>query len=311
MPADRIRPLVTGMADGKTHFYGTGTLPDNRGIFISVGGNTLDLVMAQDATTAFDQVDSDGYYRSRVFERFAVRKKILRRSYVSSLQLGARDKCFRAKFLPAGSKEIPMEVRGTGLKLWCGTDDAPAPGPVVDPGREVLVVIGVIPADASNQVTVAYSLNNEATQVVAARWIRNDNKSGAHFFRADLGCFQDGDHVSYQPICVRAGRRLQGTALSFRVAKLDEANQPSPSHEPNHTSEPGAGRMEEPSINAAFASPSMSRRELTAVSRQTFDISGIQTSHVQDPRVVPWQSTCSKTERRGSADTRGILFRAT
>ena len=42
---------------------------------ISLGGNTVDLVMARDATTAFLQEDPDGRFRFRVFERFAVREK--------------------------------------------------------------------------------------------------------------------------------------------------------------------------------------------------------------------------------------------
>lgn len=75
LTADRIKPLVTSIADGKCHFYGTGTVPTDSGVFVSVGGNTLDLVMAQDATTECVQIDTDGYYRFRVFERFAVREK--------------------------------------------------------------------------------------------------------------------------------------------------------------------------------------------------------------------------------------------
>jgi uncharacterized linocin/CFP29 family protein len=69
MPADRIKPLVT---EG---FFGTGTLPALRGFMISLGGNTVDLVMARDAKTAFLQEDPDGRFRFRVFERFALREK--------------------------------------------------------------------------------------------------------------------------------------------------------------------------------------------------------------------------------------------
>jgi len=69
MPADRIKPFV------KEGFYGTGTLPPLRGFMVSLGGNTMDLVMARDATTDYLQTDPDGRYRFRVFERFAVREK--------------------------------------------------------------------------------------------------------------------------------------------------------------------------------------------------------------------------------------------
>ncbi|MBI1744417.1 encapsulin [Candidatus Acetothermia bacterium] len=68
-PADRIKPLVPA------GFYGTGTLPDSTGVLLSLGGNTVDLVVGIDATTAFTQVDGEGLYRFRVFERFALRVK--------------------------------------------------------------------------------------------------------------------------------------------------------------------------------------------------------------------------------------------
>ena len=76
-PADRIKPLVTA------GFYGTGTLPAPNGVadapfegvLVSLGGNTMDLVVGIDPTTAFVQEDGKGLYRFRVFERFALRPK--------------------------------------------------------------------------------------------------------------------------------------------------------------------------------------------------------------------------------------------
>jgi len=69
MPADRIKALVT------QGFYGTGTLPRLTGLLVSLGGNSMDLVVGTDLTTAFLQEDKDGFYRFRVFERFALRLK--------------------------------------------------------------------------------------------------------------------------------------------------------------------------------------------------------------------------------------------
>jgi uncharacterized linocin/CFP29 family protein len=78
MPADRIKPLTTA------GFYGTGTLPatgdtpntrETTGVLVSLGGNTMDLVVAVDAITAFLQEDTEGRYRFRVYERFALRLK--------------------------------------------------------------------------------------------------------------------------------------------------------------------------------------------------------------------------------------------
>ena len=69
MPADRIKPLVT------LGLFGTGALRPSTGVLVSVGGNSIDLVAAVDPITEFLQVDVDGLYRFRVFERFAVRVK--------------------------------------------------------------------------------------------------------------------------------------------------------------------------------------------------------------------------------------------
>jgi uncharacterized linocin/CFP29 family protein len=68
-PADRIKPLVT------SGFYGTGTLPPLRGVMVSLGGNTMDLVMGLEPATTFVQIDAQGLYRFRVTERFALRVK--------------------------------------------------------------------------------------------------------------------------------------------------------------------------------------------------------------------------------------------
>jgi uncharacterized linocin/CFP29 family protein len=69
MPADRIRALMTA------GFYGTGTLPPQRAVMVSTGGNTVDVAIAVDAVTAFTQVDANEIYRFRVYERFTVRVK--------------------------------------------------------------------------------------------------------------------------------------------------------------------------------------------------------------------------------------------
>lgn len=69
MPADRIKPLVS------QGYFGTGTLPESTGLLVSLGGNTLDLVVGVDPTTAFLQQDNEGLYHFRVFERFALRIK--------------------------------------------------------------------------------------------------------------------------------------------------------------------------------------------------------------------------------------------
>ena len=107
IPADRIKPLVTSMYYDKgmhmqgegmhqsekdmhmygrdmnymyyqghyPQYYGTGTLPRLRGMFLSLGGNTMDLVVGMDAKTEYTNQDKDGNYCFRVYERFALRLK--------------------------------------------------------------------------------------------------------------------------------------------------------------------------------------------------------------------------------------------
>jgi uncharacterized linocin/CFP29 family protein len=69
VPADQIRQLTTlGM-------FGTGALPQHTGVLVSVGGNSMDLVVGMEPTTEVLQQDKDGFYRFRVFERFVLRVK--------------------------------------------------------------------------------------------------------------------------------------------------------------------------------------------------------------------------------------------
>jgi uncharacterized linocin/CFP29 family protein len=69
MPADRIRPLMTA------GFYATGTLPDHKGVMVSLGG-TMDVALAVHGATAFTLVDSAENRRFRVYERFTLRIKV-------------------------------------------------------------------------------------------------------------------------------------------------------------------------------------------------------------------------------------------
>lgn len=84
LTADRIKPLMTA------GLFGTGTIPPNPppppalppvghppfyGVMVSVGGNTMDLVFGLEALAAFMQEDTNGNFRFRVLERFALRVK--------------------------------------------------------------------------------------------------------------------------------------------------------------------------------------------------------------------------------------------
>ena len=69
MAADQIRPLVTA------GFIDAGALPPGAGLVLSLGGNTMDVIMSVEPTTAFVQVDNQGLSQFRVFERWALRVK--------------------------------------------------------------------------------------------------------------------------------------------------------------------------------------------------------------------------------------------
>jgi uncharacterized linocin/CFP29 family protein len=66
--SERIRGLVQG-------FFGTAALPEDSGVLVSVGGDTVDLVVGVDPTLAFLAIDDEDRFRFRVFESFALRVK--------------------------------------------------------------------------------------------------------------------------------------------------------------------------------------------------------------------------------------------
>lgn len=61
--ADRITPLLPG------GFYGTGALPPNAGLLVSLGGEPTSIYVGVEAVTAFTQTDVSGKCLFRVFER--------------------------------------------------------------------------------------------------------------------------------------------------------------------------------------------------------------------------------------------------
>jgi uncharacterized linocin/CFP29 family protein len=70
MPADRVKAITD------SGLYGTGSVADATGFLASLGGNTMDLVIGVAPITAVMQQDTDGRWRFRVFERFALRLKL-------------------------------------------------------------------------------------------------------------------------------------------------------------------------------------------------------------------------------------------
>lgn len=66
--AERLRGLVQAL-------YGTGAMPRGRGVLVSVGGDTVDLVIGSDPAVAFLGVDAGDRFAFRMIERFVLRVK--------------------------------------------------------------------------------------------------------------------------------------------------------------------------------------------------------------------------------------------
>jgi uncharacterized linocin/CFP29 family protein len=64
--ADRLTPLLAG------GFYGTGTLPDKKGLLVSLGGQPTTLFIGQDVITAYTQSNEEGQTVLRVYERVQI-----------------------------------------------------------------------------------------------------------------------------------------------------------------------------------------------------------------------------------------------
>ncbi len=101
-----------------------------------------------------------------------------------------------------------MRYEHEGLSLWTGTPDAPAPGDTVSAGAPIPIMIGVQPANASNQVDVIYRVNKEAPKTLRANWIRNDSSRKTQYFKAEHPAFLEGDTVTYTVLCRCAGRQV-------------------------------------------------------------------------------------------------------
>jgi uncharacterized linocin/CFP29 family protein len=70
-----ITPAYPTQALMTAGFYASGTLPDDCGVMVSLGG-TVDIAIAVHGATAFTLVEADETRRFRIYERFTVRIKV-------------------------------------------------------------------------------------------------------------------------------------------------------------------------------------------------------------------------------------------
>jgi uncharacterized linocin/CFP29 family protein len=69
LPADQLRQLAS------LGLFGTGALLPKTGVVVSLGGNSVDLVVGVEPTTEVLTQDAQGFQRLSVFERFVLRVK--------------------------------------------------------------------------------------------------------------------------------------------------------------------------------------------------------------------------------------------
>jgi uncharacterized linocin/CFP29 family protein len=214
IPADRIKPLVTEMGYdndmpmngsgmgvyqkdihtmqmyGKyPQYYGTGTIPRFNGIFLSLGGNTMDLVIGMDAKTEYTNQDKDGNYCFRVYERFALRLK-------------------------DPTSTIRLEFEG---------DSVIAPKESISADSEISITVGIQPIDASNQLQVHYRVNQGESVTLIAKPLQNDPFRRIQYFRAYFPAFRTGDRIEYAVICRCAGRQVPPPKLKQNTGFLSRS----------------------------------------------------------------------------------------
>lgn len=105
------------------------------------------------------------------------------------------------------------------MHVWHATPDAPPPPPRVIPGEHVAIPIGTWPIEPRQAVSVSCRTEGaDATvveHIVDAKWQQNQGPNS--YWRADLGPFRTGDHVTYVVEARSPNGSVHGPTRSFRV----------------------------------------------------------------------------------------------
>ncbi|WP_146162708.1 hypothetical protein [Nitrosomonas nitrosa] len=146
------------------------------------------------------------------------------------------------------------------MRLWVEPNEHLARG-TIEPGSDVNLMIGVEPADASNQVQLSYRVNGGHVTNIAAEPVRHVGDT--QYFKACLPCstLRDGDLVEYSAVCQCAGRQVPSAheaeqfASSFRVMSTSAmgAQAPSSNDRENVKSISVASSSGDPRIHTAIS----------------------------------------------------------
>src|SRR5437763_1373529 len=101
-----------------------------------------------------------------------------------------------------------MELSNSGVTVWYGTTDAPAPSEQVHNGAAISLTLGVQPAHPANGVDVAYRLDQRLELEIHATLTQTDYALDRQFFRADFPPLPPGAQVEFAPVVRQAGRRI-------------------------------------------------------------------------------------------------------
>lgn len=130
---------------------------------------------------------------------------------------------------------VPIELANSGVTVWYGKSDAPAPPEQVSNDSPLCVTVGVRPAHPANGLDVAYRVNQGPDLEMQATLSRTDYSKNQQFFCAEFPPFSPGTRVEYAPVVRQAGRRIDFRQngqypSSFYVTKSDKQTQlPRPS----------------------------------------------------------------------------------
>lgn len=106
-----------------------------------------------------------------------------------------------------------MEFCHDGLKLWYGTDDAPAPEGVVACPQNISITVGVYPLHPANKVTVYYrSDKNKLVQTISGVLQRSNYIASTQHFAAHFPTLFTTQKVEYLVTLSCAGRQVPNSS---------------------------------------------------------------------------------------------------
>jgi len=106
------------------------------------------------------------------------------------------------------------------IRIWFGTDDAPAPSGTVPHGGEVAVRVGVLPDDPELTVRIRYRRQSGTWMTLPTRTLPREGTETPRYYEGTFRDLAPGTIIEYTVQCQRKGRVVAPTeakTLSFEV----------------------------------------------------------------------------------------------